>query len=100
MNKALFNPKKFHGAISIERQNIEMLKKMLHSMLLIRKTEQQLAYARKNELINGNYLINSRLSIFDHKIYINNQNHSLYLLITSWLLFCGYLKVELVFLYF
>jgi len=53
MNTALFNPKKFHGAISIERQNIEKLKKMLHLMLLIRKTEQQLAYAKKNELING-----------------------------------------------
>jgi TPP-dependent pyruvate/acetoin dehydrogenase alpha subunit len=53
MSTNLFNSKKFQDAISIEGQNIKMLKKFLHLMLLIRKTEQQLAYARKNGLING-----------------------------------------------
>jgi pyruvate dehydrogenase E1 component alpha subunit len=49
----LFNPKQFQDRISIEGQDINRLKKMLHLMILIRKTEQQLAYGRKNGLING-----------------------------------------------
>jgi TPP-dependent pyruvate/acetoin dehydrogenase alpha subunit len=53
MDTKLFNLKQFQDPILIEGQDIEMLKKMLHLMILIRKTEQQLAYARKNGLING-----------------------------------------------
>ena len=49
----LFDPKQLHNPISIEGRDICILKKMLHLMLLIRKTEQQLAYARKNGLIGG-----------------------------------------------
>jgi pyruvate dehydrogenase E1 component alpha subunit len=49
----LFNPKQFQDPISIEGQDIQILKKMLHLMILIRKTEQQLAFARKNGLIGG-----------------------------------------------
>ena len=49
----LLNSKQFHNPISIEGQHIKILKKMLHMMILIRKTEQQLAFARKNELIAG-----------------------------------------------
>ena len=48
-----FNPKHFHDPISIKGKDIEILKKMLHLMILIRKTEQQLGIARKNGLING-----------------------------------------------
>lgn len=53
MTNNLFNPMKFSDPISTEGQDIKILKKMLHLMLLIRKTEQQLAYGRKNGLING-----------------------------------------------
>ena len=53
MKNNLFNPKHLHDPISIEGQDIEILKKMLHLMLLIRKTEQQLAFARKNGIIGG-----------------------------------------------
>ena len=53
MKNNLFDPKHFHDPISIEGQDIEILKKMLHLMLLIRKTEQQLAFARKNGIIGG-----------------------------------------------
>ena len=49
----LFNPKKFHNPISIEGQDIKILKKILNLMLTIRKTEQQLALAKKNGLIGG-----------------------------------------------
>lgn len=49
----LFDPMQFQDPVSIEGQDINILKKMLHLMVLIRKTEQQLAYARKNGLIGG-----------------------------------------------
>ena len=49
----LFNPLEYHNPISIEGQNIKILKKMLSLMLTIRKTEQQLALAKKNGLIGG-----------------------------------------------
>lgn len=49
----LFNSKEFHNLISIENQDIKILKKMLYMMTLIRKTEQQLALAKKNGLIIG-----------------------------------------------
>jgi len=49
----LFNPLEYHNPISIEGQNIKILKKILNLMLTIRKTEQQLALAKKNGLING-----------------------------------------------
>jgi TPP-dependent pyruvate/acetoin dehydrogenase alpha subunit len=49
----LFDPKQLHNPISIEGQDINILKKMLHLMILIRKAEQQLAYAKKNGLIGG-----------------------------------------------
>jgi len=49
----LSNPEKLHGPISIKDQDIESLRNMLVSMLIIRKTEQQLASGRKNGLIGG-----------------------------------------------
>jgi len=51
--KELSNPKRFHNPISIKNQDIGALKDMLRLMLLIRKTEQQLAYGRKNGQIGG-----------------------------------------------
>jgi TPP-dependent pyruvate/acetoin dehydrogenase alpha subunit len=51
--KGLSNPQKYHELISINNQDIDTLKKMLRSMILIRKTEQQLAWGRKNGLIGG-----------------------------------------------
>ena len=53
MLNSLFNSKQFQDPISIEGQDIQKLKKILHLMILIRKTEQQLAFARKNVLIGG-----------------------------------------------
>ena len=51
--KGLSNSQKYHEPISINNQDIRSLKKMLKSMTLIRKTEQQLAWGRKNGLIGG-----------------------------------------------
>ena len=51
--KELSNQQKYHAPISIENRDIESLKMMLRSMILIRKTEQQLAWGRKNGLIGG-----------------------------------------------
>tara|TARA_B110000238_G_scaffold28594_1_gene28512 strand:- start:767 stop:1816 length:1050 start_codon:yes stop_codon:yes gene_type:complete len=51
--KELSNPKKYHDLISIKQQDIIVLKNMLRTMLLIRKTEQQLAWGKKNALIGG-----------------------------------------------
>ena len=51
--KELSNPKKYAKLISIKNQDIGSLKKMLKSMTLIRKAEQQLAFGRKNGLIGG-----------------------------------------------
>ena len=51
--KGLSNPEKYHNSISIKDQDIDTLKNMLSTMLLIRKTEQQLALGRKNGLIGG-----------------------------------------------
>jgi hypothetical protein len=47
----LSNPLKFQKPIEIGSLNSALLKKMLKSMILIRKTEQQLALGRKNNLI-------------------------------------------------
>lgn len=49
----LFDPKKFHKPISIKENDETFLKKVLSSMILIRKAEQQLALARKKKLIAG-----------------------------------------------
>ena len=51
--KELSDPQKYHGPISLNDQDIVSLKKMLKSMTLIRKAEQQLAFGRKNDLIGG-----------------------------------------------
>ena len=51
--KELSNPKKYDKPISIKNQDISSLKKMLRSMTLIRKAEQQLAWGRENGLIGG-----------------------------------------------
>ena len=51
--KGLSNPEKYHDSISINNQDAGVLKNMLSTMLLIRKTEQQLALGRKNGLIGG-----------------------------------------------
>tara|TARA_B100000780_G_scaffold84908_1_gene58183 strand:- start:1888 stop:2928 length:1041 start_codon:yes stop_codon:yes gene_type:complete len=49
----LSDPKKFHNSVSIDHLSTERLKAMLKSMIIIRKTEQQLALARKDGLIGG-----------------------------------------------
>jgi TPP-dependent pyruvate/acetoin dehydrogenase alpha subunit len=51
--KGLSNPEKYHDPISIKNQDIGILKNMLSTMLLIRKTEQQLALERKSGTIGG-----------------------------------------------
>ena len=51
--KGLSNPEKYHDPISINNQDVDVLKNMLSTMLLIRKTEQQLALERKNGAIGG-----------------------------------------------
>ena len=51
--KDLSNPKKFHNSISIKNEDAETLQQMLSLMLLIRKTEHQLAFGKKNNLIGG-----------------------------------------------
>ena len=51
--KGLSNPEKYHDSISIDNQDASALKNILSTMLLIRKTEQQLALGRKNGLIGG-----------------------------------------------
>jgi len=51
--KELSNPNTYQNPISINNQDIGTLKDMLRTMLLIRKTEQQLALGRKNGLIGG-----------------------------------------------
>jgi len=51
--KGLSNPEKYHDPISINNQDIGILKNMLSTMLLIRKTEQRLALERKNGVIGG-----------------------------------------------
>jgi pyruvate dehydrogenase E1 component alpha subunit len=53
MQNNLLNPKFFQNPISLENQNPDNLKKLLKLMTIIRKTEQQLATARKNKLIGG-----------------------------------------------
>jgi TPP-dependent pyruvate/acetoin dehydrogenase alpha subunit len=52
LNK-LSDPQEYHGPISLNDQDIVSLKKMMKSMILIRKVEQQLAFGRKNGLIGG-----------------------------------------------
>jgi len=51
--EGLSDPGKFQNPISIKNQDIDSLKNMLISMILIRKTEQQLALGRKSGLIGG-----------------------------------------------
>ena len=51
--KNLSNPKNFNHPVSIENINRDILIEMLKSMIVIRKTEQQLALQRKNGLIGG-----------------------------------------------
>ena len=51
--KELSNPKKYNNPISINNQDANTLQQMLSTMLLIRKTEQQLALGKKNNLIGG-----------------------------------------------
>jgi TPP-dependent pyruvate/acetoin dehydrogenase alpha subunit len=51
--KELSNPEKYHDPISVNNQGMGVLEKMLSTMLIIRKTEQQLALGRKNGSIGG-----------------------------------------------
>ncbi|MDC1318139.1 thiamine pyrophosphate-dependent dehydrogenase E1 component subunit alpha [Candidatus Thioglobus sp.] len=51
--KNLSNPEKYHDPINIDHEDAGLLKSMLRLMLIIRKTEQQLALGRKNGLIGG-----------------------------------------------
>jgi len=52
LNK-LSNPEEFQSPIDIEGFDVEVLMRMLESMVLIRKTEQRLALERMNGLIGG-----------------------------------------------
>lgn len=49
----LSDPTKFQDPISIDGVDARLLKRMLKSMIIIRKTEQYLALGRKNGLIGG-----------------------------------------------
>ena len=49
----LTNPKLLQGPISMVNLSQRTSRKMLETMIVIRKTEQQLAVARKNGLIGG-----------------------------------------------
>lgn len=49
----LFNLKSFHDPILINSIDVQLLKKTIKLMILIRKTEQHLAIAKKNGLIGG-----------------------------------------------
>ena len=51
--KDFSDPKKYKSPLLIKDYNTVNLKKMLKTMLLIRKTEQQLAFGRKEGLIGG-----------------------------------------------
>ena len=51
--KDFSDPKKYKSPLLIKDYNSDDLKKMLKTMLLIRKTEQQLAFGRKEGLIGG-----------------------------------------------
>ena len=51
--KELPDPQKYNDPISINDKSFDLLKRMLSAMLLIRKTEQQLALGRKNGVIGG-----------------------------------------------
>ena len=53
MNKNLINPKNFQQPILTKVNNLLELKKFLKLMIIIRKSEQQLAFAREKELIGG-----------------------------------------------
>ena len=53
MNQNLVNPKKFQQPILIKGNNLHQLKKFLEMMIVIRKSEQQLALAREKGLIRG-----------------------------------------------
>ena len=53
MNQNLVNPKKFQQPILIKGNNLHQLKKFLEMMIVIRKSEQQLAIAREKGLIRG-----------------------------------------------
>jgi TPP-dependent pyruvate/acetoin dehydrogenase alpha subunit len=50
---SLSNPQKFFEPISIQNQNTDFLIYMLSTMIMIRKTEQQLALGKKNGIIGG-----------------------------------------------
>jgi pyruvate dehydrogenase E1 component alpha subunit len=49
----LSNPKTYNNIISIEDQDAKELKKMLELMIIIRKTEQKIAWGKKNKFIIG-----------------------------------------------
>ena len=53
MNKNLINPKNFQQPILTKGNSLYELKKFLELMLIIRKTEQQLALAKEKGLIIG-----------------------------------------------
>ena len=50
---ALSDPTKFNQPVSVQDMGIDMLQNMLKSMIVIRKTEQQLALGRKDGFIGG-----------------------------------------------
>ncbi len=49
----LFNAENYHDLISIDNQDANILKNILKSMLIIRKTENKLALEKKKGLITG-----------------------------------------------
>jgi len=50
---SLSDPKMFHEPISIQNQDTDSLIEMLSSMIMIRKTEEHLAYGKKHGMIGG-----------------------------------------------
>jgi len=55
----LFYLTQFHDPVSIEDQGIEMLKKIVNSIVIKKKTKQQLAFTGKNQLIPGSVHLGS-----------------------------------------
>ena len=51
--KSLSNPEAFQSPIEIDNLDRDTLVRMLTTMIMIRKTEKQLALGRKNGLIGG-----------------------------------------------
>lgn len=86
MKYNLFDPKNLHESINIKEQDKKILKKILKSMILIRKTEDKLALSKKNGLIKGPVHLSvgqeaisvgiSQNLIKNDKVFGNHRSHS------------------------